>query len=86
MHDLVNQPMDFQPPEGLRGFLRAIVVTPVWAAALSGRLSTVSFFLSLRETEVTRGSGQYSSFSGQDPIYHLVKVNKHQSTNNFSTD
>ncbi|KAJ4127023.1 hypothetical protein NW768_008644 [Fusarium equiseti] len=66
MFDLINRPMDFQPPESSHSSLRAVVVTPVWAAALSGKLSTVLFFLSLRETDPTRGSE--SIFLLQRPI------------------
>ncbi|RBR25080.1 uncharacterized protein FIESC28_02137 [Fusarium coffeatum] len=56
MHDLVNRPMDLQLPKGSRGFAGAITVTPVWAAALSGKPTTVSFFLSLQETDTVRGA------------------------------
>ncbi|KAI1070750.1 hypothetical protein LB507_006767, partial [Fusarium sp. FIESC RH6] len=56
IYDVVNRPMDLQLPKDLQSFARSIVVTPVWAAALSGGLETVSFFLSLQETDAARGS------------------------------
>ncbi|RFN43423.1 hypothetical protein FIE12Z_12343 [Fusarium flagelliforme] len=57
MHNLVNRPMDVFIPEGSQTFANYVVVTPVWAAALNGKVRTVSFFLSLQETDAVRGSG-----------------------------
>ncbi|KAF4944218.1 hypothetical protein FSARC_14733 [Fusarium sarcochroum] len=56
LHELINPQIHY----GLGGTeshnRRYIKITPLWGAALSGNLTTVSFFLSLKETDVTAGS------------------------------
>ncbi|KAM0546666.1 hypothetical protein ACHAPJ_010804 [Fusarium lateritium] len=56
LHELINAPMALALGERGSREKHYIEISPLWGAALSGNLSTVSFFLSLGETDVTAGS------------------------------
>ncbi|KAF4449040.1 hypothetical protein F53441_7690 [Fusarium austroafricanum] len=83
LFDLINSPMDIELPRKLNEPRRDLIITPVWAAALSGNKSTVSFFVSLRETDVTRGSNSIVLLRRpqKEPKYRLGKSDRNQLEN-----
>ncbi|KAM5351199.1 hypothetical protein ACJ41O_003922 [Fusarium nematophilum] len=58
LSQMINAPMDSHWPleQSLDGLLATMELTPLWVAATSGRLETVAFFLSLKETVIARGA------------------------------